>query len=59
LKPALAYLMAKARKAVETAGSLIARLLPKPIHSVIAQGFEIKLGCLIIACAASFVTQGR
>jgi len=56
LEPALTYLMATARKAVETTGSLIERLLPKHIHSVTAQGFEIKMGCFIIACAASFIT---
>jgi len=55
LEPALAYLMATARKAVETTGSLIERLLPKHIHSVTARGFEIKLGCFIIACAIGFV----
>lgn len=55
LEPALAYLMATARKAVETTGSLIERLLPKHIHSVTAQGFELKLACFIIACSLGFV----
>jgi hypothetical protein len=55
LEPALTYLMATARKAIETTGSLIERLLPKHIHSVTAQGFELKLGCFIIACALGFV----
>jgi len=56
LGAALAYLMLAARKAVETTGSLIERLLPKHIHSVTARGFEIKLGCFVIACALGFVT---
>jgi len=55
LEPALAYLMATARKAVETTGSLIERLLPKHIHSVTARGFELKLGCFVVACAIGFV----
>jgi hypothetical protein len=36
----IAYLQARGRKTVETAGSLIARLLPKSIHAVTSQGFE-------------------
>lgn len=55
LEPALTYLMAKARKVVETTSSLIERLLPKHIHSVTAAGFELKLGCFVIACALGFV----
>jgi hypothetical protein len=55
LSPALTYLMAMARKAVETTGSLIERLLPKHIHSVTAQDFELKLGCFIIACSLGFI----
>lgn len=55
LEPALTYLMAKARKAVETTGSLLERLLPKHIHSVTARGFELKLGCFVIACALGFI----
>jgi hypothetical protein len=55
LEPALTYLMARARKAVETTGSRIERLLPKHIHSVTARGFEVKLGCFVIACAFGFI----
>lgn len=47
--------MARARKAVETTGSLIERLLPKHIHSVTARGFELKVGCFVIACALGFI----
>lgn len=52
---ALTYLMARARKAVETTGSVIERLLPKHIHSVTARGFELKIGCFVIACTLGFI----
>lgn len=38
------YLHVKLRKMVETTGSLIENLLPKSIHSVKPQGFELKVG---------------
>ncbi len=56
LGAALTYLMLTARKAIETTGSLIERLLPKHVHAVTARGFEITLGCFIIACALGFIT---
>jgi hypothetical protein len=34
---------------VETAGSLIAQLLPKSIHAVTSQGFELKVALFVIA----------
>jgi len=37
------------RKMVETAGSLIERLLPKSIHAVTSQGFELKVALFVIA----------
>ena len=43
------YLQARYRKAVETAGSLLERLLPKSIHAVTAQGFELKVVLFVIA----------
>jgi hypothetical protein len=55
LDPAVTYLMSKARKAVETTGSLIERLLPKHIHTVTAAGFELKVGLFILACSLNFV----
>jgi hypothetical protein len=55
LEPALTYRIARARKAVETTGSLIERLLPQHIHSVTARGFELKLACFVIACALGFI----
>ena len=47
--------MAKARKAIETTGSLIERLLPKHIHSVTATGFELKVGLFVLACSLNFI----
>lgn len=47
--------MARARKAVETTGNLIERLLPKHIHSVTARSFELKIGCFVITCALGFI----
>lgn len=37
------------RKIVETAGSLIEQLLPKSIHAVTSQGFELKVALFVIA----------
>ncbi|MBK8534425.1 MAG: hypothetical protein IPL59_04445 [Candidatus Competibacteraceae bacterium] len=48
--------MATARKAVETTGSLIERLLPKHIHTVTAAGFELKVGLFVLACSLNFVS---
>ena len=45
----IAYLQARGRKMVETAGSLIARLLPKSIHAVTSQGFELKVMLFVLA----------
>jgi hypothetical protein len=41
----IAYLQARGRKMVETAGSLIARLLPKSIHAVIRLRVENLVVC--------------
>jgi hypothetical protein len=49
----IAYLQARARKMVETAGSLIARLLPKSIHAVTSQGFELKVMLFVLAYCIS------
>jgi hypothetical protein len=53
LPACLAYLQARGRKLVETAGSLIARLLPKSIHAVTSQGFELKVFLFILAYSIS------
>jgi hypothetical protein len=37
------------RKRIETAGSLIERVLPKTIHAVTARGFELKVFLFVLA----------
>ena len=49
LPPWLQYLQSLQRKAVETAGSLIERILPKSIHAVTSEGFEIKILLFLLA----------
>jgi hypothetical protein len=49
----LAYLQAVGRKHVETAGSLIERLLPKSIHAVTAKGFTLKVFLFVLAYSFS------
>ncbi len=48
-EPWIGYAQSTYRKMVETAGSLIERLLPKHIHSVTPQGFELKVGLFVLA----------
>jgi hypothetical protein len=48
-EPWIFYAQSTYRKMVETAGSMIERLLPKHIHSVTAQGFELKVGLFVLA----------
>jgi hypothetical protein len=49
----VAYLQARGRKMVETAGSLINRLLPKSIHAVTSRGFELKIMLFVLAYSIS------
>jgi hypothetical protein len=49
----VAYVQSCARKMIETAGSLIERLLPKSIHAVTAKGFELKAALFVIAFSFS------
>jgi hypothetical protein len=51
--PYVTYLLARGRKIVETAGSLINRLLPKSIHAVTSQGFELKVMLFVLAYSVS------
>ncbi len=51
LPPWLRGLLAHYRNQVETAGSLIERLLPKSIHAITAKGFELKV--MLFTLAAS------
>jgi hypothetical protein len=47
--PWVRYFQRLYRQAVETAGSLIERLLPKSIHAVTAEGFELKVVLFVLA----------
>jgi Transposase DDE domain len=49
LSPAVTFVQSYHRKRVETAGSLIEQLLPKSIHAVTSQGFELKVVLFVIA----------
>jgi hypothetical protein len=48
------YLQACGRKIVETSGSMIERLLPKSIHAVTKEGFELKVLLFVLASSFSF-----
>jgi hypothetical protein len=49
LTPSISFVQRYSRKRVETAGSLIVQLLPKSIHAVTSQGFELKVALFVIA----------
>jgi len=49
LSPSISFVQGYHRKRVETAGSLITQLLPKSIHVVTSQGFELKVALFVIA----------
>jgi len=49
LSPFISFVQRYHRKRVETAGSLIAQLLPKSIHAVTSQGFALKAALFVIA----------
>jgi hypothetical protein len=51
LSPSLSFVQSYHRKRVETAGSLITQLLPKSIHAVTSQGFELKVALFVIAAS--------
>lgn len=53
--PWIYYLQSTVRKIVETTGSLIERLLPKSIHSVTPEGFELKVGLFVLASSLNFL----
>ncbi len=53
--PCTAYLQARRRKIVETSGSQIDRLMPRNIHAVTAQGFELKVMLFVQAYSVSFL----
>jgi hypothetical protein len=45
----IAYVQHYYRKRIETVGSLIERMLPKTIHAVTAEGFELKVFLFVLA----------
>jgi hypothetical protein len=49
LSPSISFVQSYHRKQVETAGSLLAQLLPKSIHAVTSEGFELKVALFVIA----------
>jgi hypothetical protein len=49
LPPYISFVQSYHRKRVETVGSLIEQLLPKSIHAVTSQGFELKIVLFVIA----------
>lgn len=49
LEPWQRGLQLQCRQAVETAGSLIERKLPKSIHAVNAEGFELKVMLFVLS----------
>ena len=49
LPPYLASVQHDSRNRIETVGSLIERMLPKPIHAVTAEGFELKVFLFVFA----------
>ena len=49
LPPEVSFVQHYYRKMIETAGSLIEQLLPKSIHAVTSQGFELKMALFVIA----------
>ena len=49
LPPEVSFVQHYYRKRVETAGSFIEQLLPKSIHAVTSQGFELKVALFVIA----------
>ena len=55
--PWVRYMQETYRKMIETTGSSIERLLPKHIHSVTAQGFELKVALFVLAASYSFLDK--
>jgi hypothetical protein len=55
--PWVRYMQETYRKLIETTGSRIERLLPKHIHAVTPQGFELKLALFVLAASCSFLDK--
>jgi hypothetical protein len=52
-EPWIFYTQSTCCKMVETAGSLVERLLPKHIHSVTAQDFALKAGLFVLVSSVN------
>jgi len=57
LQPWVHYLMSSYRYNVETTGSMIERILPKHIHAVTAEGFELKVALFVLACSIGYLVR--
>jgi len=57
LSPSVTFVQSYHRKRVETAGSLIEQLLPKSMHAVTSQGFELKVALFVIASSLNSYTN--
>lgn len=55
LPPWTHHLMSCYRKVIETTGSLMEQLLPKHIHAVTPQGFELKIAIFVLATSFNFM----
>jgi hypothetical protein len=53
LPPYVSFVQHYHRKMIETAGSLIEQMLPKSIHAVTPQGFELKVVLFVVAYSLS------
>jgi hypothetical protein len=53
LPPYISFIQHYYRKRIETVGSLLERMLPKSIHAVTSQGFELKVALFVIAYSFS------
>jgi hypothetical protein len=53
LPPYVSFVQHDYRKMIETAGSLIEQMLPKAIHAVTPQGFELKVALFVVASSLS------
>jgi hypothetical protein len=53
LPPYVSFVQHYHRKRIETAGSLMEQMLPKSIHAVTPQGFELKVALFVVAYSLS------
>ncbi len=53
--PYITYVQHYHRKMIDTVGSLIERMLPKTIHAVTAEGFELKIFLFVLAHSFNYL----